>query len=84
MFVLFARLSELPPPVSPLEPRSNIDKEEEKRRDTELAAEIALRKRSTVERNIKLTVVLIASRRLLGTEVSHVASRCMMTSFTVR
>lgn len=66
VFVLFMRLSELPPPASPLEPRSNADKEEEKRKDTELAAEIALRKKSTGERNIKLTVVLMASRRLLG------------------
>lgn len=39
---------------------------EERRRDTELSADIALRKKSTNERNVKLTVVLMASRRMLG------------------
>ena len=39
--------------------------EEERRRDAELSAEIALRKKSTNERGVKLTVVLMASRRLL-------------------
>ena len=39
---------------------------EEKRRDTELAAEIAQRKKNTNERGIKLTAVLMASRKMLG------------------
>ena len=38
--------------------------------DAELAREIAQRKESTNERGIKLTVVLIASRRMLG-DLSH-------------
>ncbi|TFK74712.1 hypothetical protein BDN72DRAFT_812681 [Pluteus cervinus] len=71
VFVLFLRIFELPPhnPRSPLD-QVDPDKErerleEERRRDTELAAEVALRKRSTNERGIKLTVVLMASRRML-------------------
>ncbi|KAN0081393.1 Foie gras liver health family 1 domain containing protein [Tylopilus felleus] len=39
--------------------------EEERRRDVELSAEIAQRKKSTGERSMKLTVVLLASRRML-------------------
>ena len=42
------------------------DKEEERRQDMELATEIAARKKATSERAIKLTVVLMASRRMLG------------------
>jgi trafficking protein particle complex subunit 11 len=72
VFVLFMRLYEHPPHVSagPLEvpdPEKERSREQEERdRDAELAAEISLRKRSTNERGIKLTVVLIASRRMLG------------------
>ena len=66
VFVLFLRLAELPPPASPLDPRDVSEKEEEKRKDSELSAEIAARKKTTSERNIKLTVVLLASRRMLG------------------
>ena len=58
------------PPRSPLDV---IDPEREKERtneerkwDEELAAEVARRKKSTNERGIKLTVVLMASRRMLG------------------
>jgi hypothetical protein len=40
---------------------------EERRKDTEMSSEIAYRKKSTSERGIKLTVVLLASRKLLGT-----------------
>ncbi|CAE6461506.1 unnamed protein product [Rhizoctonia solani] len=64
VFVLFMRLWEGPAPKSPLEPRTESE-EEEKQRDTDLAMEIAARKRSTTERGIKLTVVLLASRRAL-------------------
>lgn len=76
MFVLFIRLYEHPAstvaPRSPLEPespevqreRDNREKEE-RRMDTELAKEISERKKSTNERGMKLTVVLIASRRML-------------------
>ncbi|EGN92744.1 hypothetical protein SERLA73DRAFT_98785 [Serpula lacrymans var. lacrymans S7.3] len=71
VFVLFLRLFEAPPvnPRSPLDPpdaeheRERI--EDERKRDTELSTEIALRKRITNERGIKLTVVLMASRRML-------------------
>lgn len=69
MFVVFNRLFELPSttPRSPLDTTYDPEREqEEKKRDAELAAEIAARKKTTSERGIKLTVVLIASRRLLG------------------
>lgn len=72
VFVLFLRLFELPPLASrsPLDPpdadREREREQEERRRDTDLSAEIAVRKRSTNERGIKLTVVLMASRRMLG------------------
>lgn len=72
VFVMFLRLYEHPPnnPKSPLE-GPDVDRErereaEEKRRDTDLSTEIASRKRSTNDRNIKLTVVLLASRKMLG------------------
>ncbi|KAJ7647712.1 Gryzun, putative trafficking through golgi-domain-containing protein [Roridomyces roridus] len=71
VFVMFLRIYEYPPhtPRSPLDapdPERERDRElEERKRDTELAADVALRKKSTNERNIKLTVVLMASRRLL-------------------
>ncbi|KAH7928708.1 hypothetical protein BV22DRAFT_1004322 [Leucogyrophana mollusca] len=71
VFVLFLRLFEVPPinPRSPLDPpdveHERERGEEERRRDAELSAEIAQRKKSTNERGIKLTVVLLASRRML-------------------
>jgi len=66
VFVLFLRLWEPPPPASPLDVQENAHRDEEKRRDTDLAAEIGTRKKATGERGIKLTVVLLASRRMLG------------------
>ena len=49
------------------QPQDEREREaEEKRRDTELAAEIAQRKKNTNERGIKLTAVLMASRKMLG------------------
>ncbi len=74
VFVLFLRLWESSPPSSPLDTGNSQDKDEERRQDIDLSAEIAARKRSTGERGIKLTVVLLASRRMLGeqhTETSH-------------
>ncbi|KAL0578934.1 hypothetical protein V5O48_003082 [Marasmius crinis-equi] len=71
VFVLFKRLYEPAPhtPRSPLDlpdPERDRDREsEERRHDSELAAEVALRKRSTNERGMKLTVVLLASRKIL-------------------
>ncbi|EJD46843.1 hypothetical protein AURDEDRAFT_86850 [Auricularia subglabra TFB-10046 SS5] len=65
VFVLFLRLWELPSPKSPLEGHDNQDREEERRHDMDLANEIATRKKSAMERGIKLTVVLMASRRML-------------------
>lgn len=65
VFVLFLRLSELPGAASPLEGRDDSLKEEERRRDAELATEISNRKKATGERGIKLTVVLLASRQML-------------------
>jgi hypothetical protein len=70
---MFMRIFELPHNVvrSPLEGTGGLEgekerAEEEHRRDVELAKEIANRKRGTSERGVKLTVVLMASRRLLG------------------
>ncbi len=71
VFVLFMRIFEYPhtAPRSPLDgadPDRERDREqEERKRDVDLAAYIALRKKSTNERGIKLTVVLLASRRML-------------------
>ncbi|KAJ6491785.1 Gryzun, putative trafficking through golgi-domain-containing protein [Mycena vitilis] len=71
VFVMFLRIYEYPPytPRSPLDPpdpdRDREREQEERRRDAELAADVALRKKSTNERSIKLTVVLMASRRML-------------------
>ncbi|KZV68255.1 hypothetical protein PENSPDRAFT_25100 [Peniophora sp. CONT] len=68
VFVLFTRIYESPPahlPRSPLDPPHPDKETEERRRDAELAGEIAGRKKSTGERGIKLTVVLLASRRML-------------------
>lgn len=76
VFVLFLRLFENPSPPSgprsPLEPEGpDVVKEreerekEDRRHDTELARSIAERKKSTNERGMKLTVVLLASRRML-------------------
>ncbi|KAL5512612.1 hypothetical protein ACEPAG_3265 [Sanghuangporus baumii] len=76
VFVLFLRLFENPSPPagprSPLEPdgpdvvKEREEREKEDRRhDVELAREISERKKSTNERGMKLTVVLLASRRML-------------------
>ncbi|KAI0061971.1 hypothetical protein BV25DRAFT_1805032 [Artomyces pyxidatus] len=68
VFVLFIRLYESPPhhlPRSPLDPPHPDREQEERRKDAEMSAEIALRKKSTNERGIKLTVVLMASRKML-------------------
>ncbi|THH12527.1 hypothetical protein EW146_g7608 [Bondarzewia mesenterica] len=71
VFVLFTKLYETPhqPPKSPLDtqdPEYEREREqEERRRDAELSADIAQRKKSTTERGIKLTVVLMASRKML-------------------
>ncbi|KAI0050806.1 hypothetical protein FA95DRAFT_1676484 [Auriscalpium vulgare] len=68
VFVLFIRLFEAPPhllPRSPLDPPHPDRENEERRKDAEMSAEIALRKKTTNERGIKLTVVLIASRKML-------------------
>lgn len=53
-------------PLDPPDPEHERDKtEEERRRDNELSAEVAARKKTTNERGIKLTVVLLATRRML-------------------
>ncbi|KZT72294.1 hypothetical protein DAEQUDRAFT_722961 [Daedalea quercina L-15889] len=68
VFVVFMRLFEHGSTSrAPLE-TAEVDREreaEERRRDTELCAEIAARKKTVSERGVKLTVVLLASRRLL-------------------
>ena len=79
VFVLFLRMYE----TLALEPRSPLDvpdfererekEQEEKRRDAELAAEIAQRKKITNDRGIKLTVVLIASRPMLGVYANNIS-----------
>ncbi|KAG2132301.1 Gryzun, putative trafficking through golgi-domain-containing protein [Suillus bovinus] len=71
VFVLFLRLFEAPAvharsPLDPPDPEHERDKtEEERRRDTDLSAEVAARKKTTNERGIKLTTVLLATRRML-------------------
>ncbi|KAF8963658.1 Gryzun, putative trafficking through golgi-domain-containing protein [Flammula alnicola] len=71
VFVLFLRIFEYPPHVSrtPLDlPDAEKEREreaEERRKDSELAADVAQRKKITNERGIKLTVVLMASRKML-------------------
>ncbi|KAF8146870.1 Gryzun, putative trafficking through golgi-domain-containing protein [Mycena galopus ATCC 62051] len=71
VFVMFMRIFEYPAytpksPLDPPDPDRERDRElEERKRDAELSAEVALRKKSTNERNIKLTVVLMATRRML-------------------
>ncbi|PPQ93844.1 hypothetical protein CVT25_013553 [Psilocybe cyanescens] len=71
VFVLFLRIFEYPPYVSrtPLDlPGADREREreaEERRKDSELASDVASRKKITNERGIKLTVVLMASRRML-------------------
>lgn len=78
VFVVFTRLFEFPQTAlkSPLDhvdaDRERERESEERKRDAELAADIAQRKRSTGERGIKLTVVLMASRRMLGAPYSLV------------
>ena len=64
VFVVFMRIYESPPLQPGQEERER--EAEERKRDGELAAEIAQRKKTTNERNIKLTAVLMASRRMLG------------------
>jgi hypothetical protein len=72
VFVLFLRLFERPLPSSrspldiPDREREKEREQEERRRDAELSAEVASRKKGTSERGIKLTVVLMASRKMLG------------------
>ncbi|KAG8930220.1 hypothetical protein FRC01_003141 [Tulasnella sp. 417] len=58
-------VDKLPAAANPLEGRDDSLKEEERRRDAELATEISNRKKATGERGIKLTVVLLASRQML-------------------
>ncbi|KAI5826272.1 hypothetical protein K523DRAFT_419385 [Schizophyllum commune Tattone D] len=72
VFVLFMRLYEHPStqPQSPLDlahvhETERERHEEERKFDADLSSDIALRKKSTNERGIKLTVVLLASRRML-------------------
>ncbi|KAN0130166.1 Gryzun, putative trafficking through Golgi domain containing protein [Lactarius tabidus] len=68
VFILFIRLYESPPhhmPASPLDPPHPDREAEERRKDADMSAEIALRKKSTSERGVKLTVVLMASRKML-------------------
>ncbi|KAG7449712.1 uncharacterized protein BT62DRAFT_1002032 [Guyanagaster necrorhizus] len=71
VFVLFLRLFEFPlhnlrSPLDAPDPDREKDREqEERKRDGELASYVASRKKSTNERNMKLTVVLMASRRML-------------------
>lgn len=67
VFVLFLRLFEAPAvhARSPLDPPDTEREQEERRRDLDLSTEVADRKKTTNERGIKLTVVLLATRRML-------------------
>ncbi|KZT01439.1 uncharacterized protein LAESUDRAFT_476882 [Laetiporus sulphureus 93-53] len=69
VFVMFMHIFE-PSQNAPHSPLDTGDGDhereaEERMRDNELCAEIAQRKKSTSERGVKLTVVLLASRRML-------------------
>ncbi|KAK0212298.1 hypothetical protein DFS33DRAFT_1482222 [Desarmillaria ectypa] len=56
----------VPSPLDAPDPDREKDREqEERKRDGELSSYVASRKKSTNERNMKLTVVLMASRRML-------------------
>jgi trafficking protein particle complex subunit 11 len=72
VFVLFMRIYEHPPHTSrtaldlPDNDREREREAEERRKDSELAVEVAQRKKVTNERGIKLTLVLMASRKMLG------------------
>lgn len=87
VFVMFTRLYEHPPnaPKSPLEglymDREKEREAEEKRHDAELSTEIANRKKNTNERNIKLTVVLLASRKMLGEDEEICSRVCIHQDF---
>lgn len=64
VFVLVQRLYEYAPAEGPLE--GVVKKEEEERkRDAELVREVVERKRATIERGIKLAVILLCDRTLL-------------------
>ncbi|KAG9036541.1 hypothetical protein FRB95_008596 [Tulasnella sp. JGI-2019a] len=65
VFVLFLRLYESTTPLSPLEGKDESAKEEERKQDSDLAIEIGTRKKSCADRGIKLTAVLLASRKML-------------------
>lgn len=86
VFVIFTRLYEPPlhQPQSPLDlpdPEREKEREQEERmHDSELSAAIALRKRSTNERGMKLTVVLLASRKMLGVFRIHVSCRIILSA----
>ncbi|KAJ3501987.1 hypothetical protein NLJ89_g9091 [Agrocybe chaxingu] len=75
VFVLFLRIYEHPAHAArnPLDlPDADREREreaEERRKDAELAADVAARKKITNERGIKLTVVLMATRRMLGESI---------------
>ncbi|KAF9809102.1 hypothetical protein IEO21_07571 [Rhodonia placenta] len=75
VLVVFMRIYEYPQAErAPLE-TEEIDQQretEERRKDNELCAEIAQRKRVAAERGIKLTVVLLASRKMLDEAVLDV------------
>ena len=87
VFVLFLRIYEHPThggrsPLEGLDNNREREKEQEERKhDTELASEVALRKKSTNERGIKLTVVLMSSRKMLGKVI--VAQFCFSTNLHV-
>ncbi|KAG6879137.1 hypothetical protein C0992_004954 [Termitomyces sp. T32_za158] len=72
VFVLFLRIYEHPPSGATTNPldvpdvsREREREAEERKRDMELAAEVAQRKKGTSERGIKLTVVLMTTRKML-------------------
>lgn len=64
VFILVLTLSEIAP-TSPLDANDTTKEEEERKADAVLVREIIDRKRSTLERGIKLAVILLCSRTLL-------------------
>lgn len=68
VFVLFLKLWETP--------AGTEDKDKEREMDDQLVKEIAERKKRLVDRGIKLTVVLMASREMLGKSTDLFETDC--------
>lgn len=82
VFVLFMRLFEYTATGSrtPLDGPDAERERQERQQDAQLSADIAQAKRQASERSIKLTVVLLASRKMLGTSTIAEDPQTMLKS----